>query len=61
MAELWYECPKCGSDNLETMMFEGEGETIYKPVYCVECSYDWYELYTFTGNEEKDPSNKYPR
>lgn len=48
------KCPKCKSDQIEGGSIEIEGNTAFQNVQCLDCDFDWNDLYTLTGMEENE-------
>jgi uncharacterized Zn finger protein len=53
MANPWYKCPKCHSDNITNN--EGiDPEGLYAEIDCMNCGFIWHETYEFVANYDTE-------
>ena len=54
MSEAFDKCPKCGCDNISYGVRTFEQTEAWVDVTCEndKCDYHWYEIYTFSHNED---------
>ena len=50
----YYECPnpKCKQTSMDSSYFDIEGEEAWRLITCVDCGYQWREVFAFAFNEE---------
>jgi predicted nucleic-acid-binding Zn-ribbon protein len=58
MSKQYYKCPKCGSENFLCSDMETDDDYAWRICDCVDCQFQWQEVYQFHHNEDLDACNE---
>ena len=47
-------CPNCESENIEWGNLEDAGGEIFRKATCLDCYFEWFEVYPFSFSEFHD-------
>jgi hypothetical protein len=47
-------CLFCHSENIERSSFQSDGDSAWRPVECLDCGENWFDVYQLSGVETMD-------
>lgn len=53
MSDKWYNCPKCGTRNIEIDDYSEEEEFFFVKKECQRCGFSWFEVYEWLRSEDE--------